>query len=97
MNIIRVTAVVTAYVPGVVTRTFAVDEEIPPYSPYYWPVLWSGNAVDTGVSDSIVDSPIFTYSRLVISDEDPGLGEQGIWVQTFPASENYTMWIEDGS
>lgn len=49
MNIIKAVRDVTVRVPGLPVRIFLQNEEIQPSSRYYFTMLWSGNATDTGI------------------------------------------------
>lgn len=93
MNTIIVNKTVTASAAGVADQQFVAGDEVAPWSPFYYPLLWSGNAADSGHEDASAARPSFKPNLVVISDTDPQLPPGGVWVQDLP-NGNWTMWFE---
>jgi len=95
VNTIIVNKICNASAPGVVTRQFTPGEKVMPGEPYYFPLLWAGNADDSGTYE-IVESEVQVPSLVVVSETNPDLGAEGLWIQPLP-NGNFTLWYEDGN
>lgn len=85
----------TVSVPGLAPKLLKVGDELAPWSPFYFPTLWAGWATDSGHEDTTNTERGFKPDLVVISEDDPDLGGEGVWIQQFPNGD-WTMWIEDG-
>jgi hypothetical protein len=94
MNTLEVVTPVTASAAGVVDQAFVPGDIISPWSPFYWNLLWSGNAVDTGNEDAGDAIPLYKGTYLVISEENPHLAPGGVWIQDL-GDGDWTMWFEE--
>lgn len=96
MNTVIVNKTVTATAPGLASQTFKSGDEIAPWSPFYWPLIWGGHAVDSGHEDASAAEQVFRPDEVVASSTDPQIAPPGIWVQDL-GNGNWTMWfaVED--
>lgn len=94
MFVVRVTKACTVGVPRLADKAFKIGDLVPPHDPYYRALVWAGYTQDTIEPASTLGEPAFQYSRVVVSDVDPELGGDGVWIQTFPGSDDFTMWFE---
>jgi hypothetical protein len=95
MNSLRVIKNCVVSYPGTADQSFVINDTVAPWSVYYYPLLWSGNAVDSGVEAVGTNDPAFVPDVVVISPTDPNLGEEGLWFQPIGV-DDMTIWYEDG-
>lgn len=70
MNSIIVVTDSTASFPGLPVEEFAAGTVIQPWSKYYWPMLWAGNATDSGMpAEPQGDQTDAEYTVVAIKDD----------------------------
>lgn len=92
MNTLLVTKACTATSAGVAPQAFVPGDKIAPGTPFYWVMLWSGNAVDSGSEDATDALQVFAPTLVVVSEEDPHLAPGGVWIEDL-GNGDWTMWF----
>ena len=94
MNTLIVTKNCTVSAPGVADQALVVGDEIAPWSPFYWTLKWSNNAVDSGHEDASGALPQFRPAVVVVGPDDPHLPPGGVWIED-RGNGDWTMWFEE--